>query len=118
MSQNAPAEWRNRSAPYQKTFAAGAAPGDITNQVDQAISVAFPGGVANHQNACSGMLVTPTAVTWAVAWKDCNGTVNSIGQTTTVVPPPFPLPYAAISIDTITGCTVTAFWHGSGAGRV
>lgn len=108
MGRKAPGKQATLSAPpYQQTFASGAAPGDLTSFV----ALAGPPAVKQYQNACSGMIVIPNAGAVTVAWKDCNGTVNTFTLAAATVGSHIPLPVAAISLDTVTGCSVVVYWH-------
>lgn len=99
------------AAPYQRTFASGAAPGDLTSFVHSAAASGSP-KVAQYQNACSGMIMIVTAASPVIAWKDCNGFVNTFTLGATVVVGSYiPLPFAATSLDTVTNCSVVVYWH-------
>lgn len=110
MSLNAPAQQRDRSAPYSQTFTTAQA--SLTNKV----ASAGPPPVQPYLNAPSGMLVIVTAASPVFAWTDCAGTVNTITfGATTPVGSAFWLPLAALSLATVTNCTVVVYWHGTGS---
>lgn len=90
-----------RSAPYQKTFAAGAASStDMTNQITQA------------RCATSGLFCKATDTTVQLTWKDAAGNVNDTGSQTAVVGDVWDLPFAVTELTANTGLLVVAYWHG------
>lgn len=57
------------------------------------------------------MILIPNAAAPQIAWKDCNGTVNTFTLAAATVGSSIPLPFAATSLDTIVGCFVVVYWH-------
>lgn len=118
MSSNAPAQTRDRAAPYSQTFTTAQA--DLTSKVVSAAAAGAP-QVAPYQNACDAMLVMPlTAAACALTYRDCAGTANVLAWTAPAssVGVPFLIPGAAIGLDLVTNVSVTCFWHGTnGPGR-
>lgn len=115
MANNAPAQKRDRSAPFSQTFTTAQA--SLTNLVPVAAVGGTPGTprVAPYLNPTSGMvLIALTAAAVVLTWKDCAGTVNTISYTATLAGQSIDLPVAATTLDTVTNCAVVCYWHGSG----
>lgn len=114
MSNTAPAQMRDRRAPYQEVFETFAAPVNLTNRVVSAAAAGAP-QVAPYQNASSEFFVVVTTA-GSFVWKDCSGTTRTI---TSLPIGSHRLPFAATSLEvsTMVGAVVV-LWHGTnGPGR-
>ncbi len=92
------------SAPYSKSFAAGAAS-----------STSLIATIEQARNATSGFTCLVVATTIQLTYKDCAGNVVDTGSITSVVGQSFEVTAAAIELTTNTGLVVIARWHASTA---
>lgn len=119
MPSNAPAQQRDRSAPFSQVFGTTdvAAPINLTTIV---VTAAATGAtqVAPYQNAASELILIPKAATARARWKDCAGTDNDLSMAAALAGQPIRIPVGATELTLTTSCFVIVLWHGnSGQGR-